>query len=52
MEPAQDNGIVDQPSHRSVDETVERLKGILQTKGVTLLAIIDHSEAAKPKRSE
>jgi uncharacterized protein (DUF302 family) len=31
-----------------VDETVERLKNILQTKGVTLFALIDHSgEAAK-----
>lgn len=41
-------GIVDMPSNHSVDETVERLKGILQTKGVTLFALVDHSgEAAK-----
>jgi uncharacterized protein (DUF302 family) len=43
-----ENGIVTIPSNHSVDETVERLKGILQTKGITLFAVIDHSgEAAK-----
>jgi uncharacterized protein (DUF302 family) len=42
------NGIVDVPSHHSVDETVDRVKNILQSKGVTLFALIDHSgEAAK-----
>lgn len=42
------NGIVTIPSHHSVDETVERLKSILQSKGITLFALIDHSgEAAK-----
>jgi len=42
------NGIVDVPSNHSVDETVARLKGILQSKGITLFALIDHSgEAAK-----
>ena len=42
------NGIVTIPSHHSVDETVERLKSILQSKGITLFAVIDHSgEAAK-----
>jgi len=42
------NGIVDVPSHHSVDETVDRLKGILESKGITLFALIDHSgEAAK-----
>jgi len=31
-----------------VDEIVEKLKGILQAKGVTLFALVDHSgEAAK-----
>jgi uncharacterized protein (DUF302 family) len=45
---ALDNGIVDQPSNHSVDETVEKLKGMLHAKGVTLFALIDHSgEAAK-----
>jgi uncharacterized protein (DUF302 family) len=42
------NGILDIPSNHSVDETVEKLEGILKAKGVTLFALIDHSgEAAK-----
>jgi uncharacterized protein (DUF302 family) len=42
------NGIVTIPSNHSVDETVERIKGILQSKGITLFALVDHSgEAAK-----
>lgn len=41
------NGIACQKSNHSVDETVEKLKGILQAKGVTLFAIIDHSGEAK-----
>lgn len=41
-------GIVDVPSHHSVDETVDRVKGILSSKGITLFALVDHSgEAAK-----
>lgn len=48
MNQAENNGIVYKPSNHSVDETVEKLKGILQSKGVTLFATIDHSgEAAK-----
>jgi uncharacterized protein (DUF302 family)/uncharacterized membrane protein YidH (DUF202 family) len=48
MFPATDNGIVSKPSNHSVDETVEKLKTILQAKGVTLFALVDHSgEAAK-----
>ena len=48
MDQAANNGIVDKPSNHSVDETVEKLRGILQGKGVTLFATIDHSgEAAK-----
>ena len=43
-----DNGIINRLSAHSVDETVEKLKGILQAKGVTLFALVDHSgEAAK-----
>ena len=43
-----DNGILEIPSNHSVDETVERLKGILEARGVTLFALVDHSgEAAK-----
>lgn len=36
-------GIIDTPSNHSVEETVEKLKGILQAKGVTLFALVDHS---------
>jgi uncharacterized protein (DUF302 family) len=46
--PAANRGIVDKPSNHSVDHTVEKLKNILQSKGVALFALIDHSgEAAK-----
>ena len=41
------NGIIDKRSHHSVDQTVEKLKGILQAKGVTLFALIDHSGEAE-----
>jgi uncharacterized protein (DUF302 family) len=42
------NGIVDVSSNHSVDMTVDKLKGILQSKGITLFVVIDHSgEAAK-----
>lgn len=40
-------GIIDKPSNHSVDETVERLKNILQSKGVTLFALVDHSGEAE-----
>jgi uncharacterized protein (DUF302 family) len=41
-------GLINIPSNHSVDETVEKLKAILQSKGITLFALIDHSgEAAK-----
>jgi uncharacterized protein (DUF302 family) len=42
-----EEGIVIIPSHRSVDETVDKLKAILQSKGVTLFALIDHSGEAE-----
>jgi uncharacterized protein (DUF302 family) len=35
------------PSNHSVDQTVETLKGILQAKGVTLFALIDHRGEAE-----
>ncbi|MGD0911843.1 MAG: DUF302 domain-containing protein [Terracidiphilus sp.] len=42
------NGIVDIRSNHSVDSTVEKLKSILEAKGVTIFALVDHSgEAAK-----
>ena len=40
-------GIIDTPSNHSVDETVEKLKGILQARGVTLFALVDHSGEAE-----
>jgi uncharacterized protein (DUF302 family) len=47
MAPAESNGIVDKQSNHSVEQTVERLKGILHAKGVTLFALIDHSGEAE-----
>ena len=41
------SGIIDTPSNHSVDETVEKLKGILQAKGITLFALVDHSGEAE-----
>ena len=43
----QANGIVNTVSNHSVDETVEKLRQILQAKGVTLFAIVDHSGEAE-----
>ena len=40
------NGIVDVPSNHSVDETVDRVRNILQLKGINLFAVIDHSGEA------
>jgi uncharacterized protein (DUF302 family)/uncharacterized membrane protein YidH (DUF202 family) len=47
MEPITDNGIITKPSNHSVDDTVEKLKGLLQAKGVTLFALVDHSGEAQ-----
>ena len=47
MSLSRDNGIVDVPSNHSVDQTVERLKGILNAKGVALFALVDHSGEAE-----
>jgi uncharacterized protein (DUF302 family)/uncharacterized membrane protein YidH (DUF202 family) len=47
MTPDRERGIIDTPSNHSVDETVEKLKGILQAKGVTLFALVDHSGEAE-----
>ncbi|HZW96468.1 MAG TPA: DUF302 domain-containing protein [Candidatus Eremiobacteraceae bacterium] len=47
MTPAADRGIVDKPSNHTVEQTVDRLKSILQAKGVTLFAVIDHSGEAE-----
>ena len=47
MTPNRDKGIIDTPSNHSVDETVEKLKGILQAKEVALFALVDHSGEAE-----
>lgn len=47
MAPGTAKGIIDKPSHHSVDETVEKLKNILQSNGVTLFALVDHSGEAQ-----
>jgi uncharacterized protein (DUF302 family)/uncharacterized membrane protein YidH (DUF202 family) len=45
--PASAKGMIEKPSNHSVDETVRRLKDILQTKGVALFALVDHSGEAE-----
>ena len=40
-------GVTDLASHHTVDETVAKLQGILQVKGITLFALIDHSGEAE-----
>ena len=48
MSRATKRGIIHKPSNHSVEQTLEKLKNILQSKGVTLFALVDHSgEAAK-----
>ena len=42
-----DNGIATVPSDRPVDETVEKLKNILVSKGISLFALVDHSGEAE-----
>ena len=41
------NGIINVPSNHSVGQTVEKLKSILQAKGVALFALVDHSGEAE-----
>jgi len=40
-------GMVDIRSHHSADETVERLRGLLESTGITLFALVDHSGEAE-----
>ena len=47
MPPATNKGIIDKPSYHSVEQTVEKLKNILQSKGITLFALVDHSGEAE-----
>ena len=47
MAPNGNNGIINKLTHHSVDETVEKIKGILQAKGIMLFVLIDHSGEAE-----
>ena len=47
MVPDNGKGLIDLPSNHSVDETVTKLEGILQAKGITLFALVDHSGEAE-----
>jgi uncharacterized protein (DUF302 family) len=47
MAPNPNNGILSKRSRYSVDETLERLKGALQAKGVSIFAVVDHSGEAE-----
>jgi len=40
-------GVIDKPSNHSVDQTVDRLRNILQSKGITLFGLVDHSGEAE-----
>jgi len=42
-----ESGLVDLPSNHSVEETVEKLTGILKAKGITLFALVDHGGEAE-----
>lgn len=50
MAPEMVNGIVDKPARAGVEATVNELIRLLQSKGVTLFAVIDHSGEAKKVR--
>ena len=39
MVPEKIVGLIDLPSNHTVDEAVEKLKGILRSKGITLFAL-------------
>ena len=41
------NGIVNELSNHSVDDTVERLKAMLQASGAVLFGLVDHSGEAE-----
>jgi uncharacterized protein (DUF302 family) len=46
MAAEKNGGLINIPSNHSVDKTVEKLKAILQSKGITIFALIDHSGEA------
>jgi uncharacterized protein (DUF302 family) len=42
-----ENGIISKPTSHSVDEAVKKIEMMLQTKGIKLFALIDHSGEAE-----
>ena len=44
---ATDKGIVQTPSPYSLEQTVEKLRNVLQARGLTLFALVDHSGEAE-----
>jgi uncharacterized protein (DUF302 family) len=47
MPDLQDNGMIHLSSPHTVSETLARLEAIVQTKGISILALIDHSGDAE-----
>ena len=47
MDRTMSNGIVNELSNHSVDDTVERLKAMLQASGAVLFGLVDHSGEAE-----
>jgi uncharacterized protein (DUF302 family) len=41
------SGIIELPSHHTFDQTVNRLREMLDAKGITLFTLVDHSGEAK-----
>jgi uncharacterized protein (DUF302 family) len=46
MAAEKNSGLINIPSNHLVDEAVEKLKAILQSKAITIFALIDHSGEA------
>jgi len=47
MDASADSGIVSKAGSHSVEQTVEKLRRILQGRGITLFALVDHSGEAE-----
>lgn len=47
MAPIKNKGIVNKPSEHSAEETLERLKRILEAKGIVVFTVVDHSGEAE-----
>ena len=47
MDRTKSNGIVNELSNHSLDDTVERLKAMLQASGAVLFGLVDHSGEAE-----